>query len=73
MHIICWDNCHSHVARVLNNHKYLGKENWNMITVWWLVMTKGKYVSNFHLFMTYIGFIVLFALVILAKLAIAAS
>ena len=72
MHIICWDNCHSHVARVLNNHKYQGKENWNMVSVWWLIMTKGKYVSNFHLFMTYIGFIVIFSLVALIKLVTAA-
>ena len=22
MHVICWDNCHNHVARVLNNLQY---------------------------------------------------
>ena len=67
MHNICCDNCHSHVARVLNNHRYMGKENWTMISVWWLIMTKGKYVSRFHVLMTYIGFIVIAAIFLFFK------
>ena len=59
MHNLFCDNCHSHVARVLNNINYQGKSNWNMVSVWWLVMTQGKYVSWAHVIFTYIGFIVL--------------
>ena len=62
MHNLFCDNCHSHVARALNNVKYQGKTNWNMVTVWWLVMTQGKYVSWGHVIATYIGFIVILAI-----------
>ena len=64
MHNICCDNCHSHVARVLNNHRYMGKENWTMVSVWWLLITDGKYVSYVHLFWTYLGFLVILGLIL---------
>ena len=67
MHNICCDNCHSHVARALNNFKYRGKDNWTMISVWWMLNTESKYVSNYHLFMSYIGFIVLLSLFLFVK------
>ena len=38
MHNIFCDNCHSHVARVLNNFKYRGRENYNMVTVAWMLV-----------------------------------
>ena len=69
MHNICCDNCHSHVARALNNHKYRGKDNWTMVSVWWLLMTEGKYVSTMHIFLTYIGFFILVAIFLTLKFA----
>jgi len=39
MHNICCDNCHSHVARILNNLNYKGKSNYTMIDVWWMCTT----------------------------------
>jgi len=69
MHNICCDNCHSHVARALNNHKFRGKENWTMISVWWLIMTEGKYVSFKHIIFTYIGFVILLTIFLLLKYA----
>ena len=45
IHNICCDNCHSHVAKVLNNHSYRGKTDWNMVNIWWMLMTESKYVS----------------------------
>jgi len=67
MHNICCDNCHSHVARVLNNHRYMGKENWTMVSVWWLLITDGKYTSIGHIFWTYLGFIVILAIIFTVK------
>ena len=69
MHNICCDNCHSHCARALNNFKYRGKEDWTMISVWWLIMTEGKYVSTKHILYTYGGFVVILTLCILLKFA----
>ena len=54
MHNLFCDNCHSHVAQVLNNNKYQGKTNWNMVSVWWLCCTQSTYVSWSHLVWTYI-------------------
>ena len=54
MHNIFCDNCHSHVARVLNNLKYKGRSNYTMIDVWWMCMVNSKYVSWTHVLFTYI-------------------
>ena len=57
MHNICCDNCHSHVARVLNNLNYKGRSNYTMIDVWWMCLVNSKYVSILHVFYTYIFWI----------------
>ena len=59
MHNICCDNCHSHVAQALNILKYKGYDNHTMITVWWMVLTRGRYVHCKHFFFTYIGWILI--------------
>ena len=64
MHNICCDNCHSHVARVLNNLKYKGRDNYTMIDVWWMLIVSGKYVSWLHVLYTYLGFLVISGLVV---------
>ena len=63
MHNLCCDNCHSHVANVLNNFRYQGRENWTMVGVWWLLICKGRYVSWATLFRTYLGFLVILAII----------
>jgi hypothetical protein len=65
MHNICCDNCHSHVANVLNEMKYRGSDNWNMFSVWWLCCSKSKYVGFMGFFKTYIGFLILAFVVLL--------
>ncbi len=59
MHNICCDNCHSHVARVLNNYAYMGRTNWTMVDVWWMCISQSKYVSWGAVIKTYIGWIVI--------------
>ena len=60
MHNIFCDNCHSHVARVLNILKYKGRTNYTMIDIWWMCLVSSKYVSCVHVFYTYVLY--LFAL-----------
>ena len=62
MHNICCNNCHSHVARVLNKYQYRGKSNYTMVDVWWLTISQSKYVSWGHIIKSYIGFIIIMAL-----------
>ena len=57
MHNICCDNCHSHVARVLNILKYKGRTNYTMIDIWWMCLVKSNYVSAKHVVLTYILYI----------------
>ena len=56
-HNIFVNNCHSHVAYVLNQLNYKGRNNYNMVSIWWMLITKGKYVNCCGFFKTYIGFL----------------
>ena len=40
------NNCHSHVAEVLNLLKYRGKSSWSMFDIWWLVVKEGKVIKE---------------------------
>ena len=57
-HNLCLNNCHSHCAYVLNLLKYNNKSNYTMFHIWWMLITKGKYISFKHIIKTYIGFII---------------
>lgn len=46
MHNIFCDNCHSHVARTLNDMQYDGRTDWNMLRVWSAIWLKGRWVST---------------------------
>ena len=63
-HNIFINNCHSHVAYVLNQLNYRGKNNYNMISIWWILITKGKYVSFCGFFKTYLGFLIISLLIL---------
>lgn len=64
MHNICCDNCHSHVAHVLNQADYQGG-GWNMVNVWWLYIRKGEYTGITGFLKTYAGFAVVCTLIII--------
>ena len=71
MHNICCDNCHSHVARVLNNLNYKGRSNYTMVDVWWMCLAHGKYVSVSHIlnnFALFTFILVIYAIVQICKL-----
>ena len=57
-HNLCCNNCHSHVACVLNQLKYKGKNNYTMVHIWWMLILKGKYISICSFIKTYLGFFV---------------
>ena len=52
-HNIFCDNCHSHVAQVLNILEYKGKSNYTMVHVWWMCIVSSRYVHCCHVFKTY--------------------
>ena len=51
------NNCHSFVANALNKLNYKGKNNYNMVDVWWILCTRSKYLSWGDLAKTYSGFL----------------
>ena len=53
------NNCHSFVARCLNHLKYNGKNNYNMVSVWWMFLLRGRYVNCKRFLKTYCGFFVI--------------
>ena len=63
-HNLCINNCHSHVAYVLNQLNYKGKNNYTMFSIWWMLITKGKYVSFCGFFKTYIWFLIILLVVV---------
>jgi transmembrane protein 222 len=63
MHNICCNNCHSHVARALNKYQYRGRDDYTMVDVWWMCCTQSRYVSWAHVAKTYLGFIIMVALI----------
>ncbi|CAG9320368.1 unnamed protein product [Blepharisma stoltei] len=70
-HNLCCNNCHSHVAYVLNQAGYKGTQ-WNMFKVFCLISLKGQYVGFKGFAKTYAGFaimILIFSILIYFLLA----
>ena len=61
-------NCHNFPVDVLNNLQYKGKNNYNVVNLWWIFLTKSKYVSKYGLFKTYIGFVLIVIIIYIIKL-----
>ena len=65
MHNLFCNNCHSHVASVLNKYKYNGRNDYNMIDVWMMTIRRSQYVGWRTVIQTYIGFIVMACFILL--------
>jgi len=59
MHNLLCDNCHSHVSMALNQMRYKGCSNWNMVNVCLLMLINGKFVSIWGFLKTWIPFFIL--------------
>ena len=66
-HNLFCNNCHSHCAYVLNVVNYKKKSNYNMVSIWWMVTLKSKYVNFMGFVKSYIGFFVFLILVFWIK------
>ena len=67
-HNIFINNCHSHVAYVLNQLNYKGKNNYNMVSIWWMLILRGRYVSFCGFFKTYLGFLIIILIILIIYL-----
>jgi hypothetical protein len=64
MHNLLMDNCHHHVAVVLNELRYLGFSKWGTVSLHFLMMRRSRFVSVSRFLMTYGGFFCIVALVV---------
>ena len=58
------DNCHSHVARCLNEMEYMGRTDWSMVGVGALVILNGKWVSLSHALCVWVPFLAVLAIIL---------
>ena len=65
MHNLFCNNCHSHVAYVLNLSG--DEKKWNMVSVWWVLIWKGKYLGCSGFVKTYFWFVILVTVVFLVS------
>ena len=63
MHNICMDNCHSHVARCLNEMRYGGSRAWNMVTLAFWVALRGSFVTPGRALAAYLPSLVLWVII----------
>jgi hypothetical protein len=68
MYNFCCMNCHSFVAHAMNEMRYDGREDWNMVRVWWYLTTRSTYVSWLALFRTYLPAIIIYGAIIALSL-----
>jgi transmembrane protein 222 len=67
IHNLFCDNCHSHVARALNEMEYDGKTNWTMFSVFFLTILSSKYISASGILKTYFPFLILLMIYLFFK------
>lgn len=68
VHNLFMENCHHHVAVVLNQLRYRGYAHWNTWSLHWLMMRRSSFVSLPRFLVTYAGLFVLFGVVLLIVL-----
>ena len=64
MHNICFQNCHSHVATVLDKVKYFKFQNWNMIILAIWMFFFGRFPNTPAFLYSFAPSIVIYGLVV---------
>lgn len=57
MHNLCCDNCHSHVARCLNDMRYKNSTSWNMLKLGVMMFFFGKFTDTWGAVKTFAPFL----------------
>lgn len=68
MHNIVCDNCHSHVALVLNHLKYQGRSDWNQVRLFAALWAHGKWVHPSQRVFVFLPFLILLTVVVVVIL-----
>jgi hypothetical protein len=65
MHNLLLQNCHHHVAHVLNGLQYKNRKSWGTVSLILFLMAKSSYVSPARFFKTWGVFFVICAVIII--------
>lgn len=57
MHNLICNNCHSHVAKALNELEYKNFKHWNTLTLLCLLFAQGKFASPLRFAWTFVPFL----------------
>lgn len=63
-HNLVLDNCHCHVAFVLNQLEYGGKKNWNQVRIFKEIWLRGKWVRRQDAILVFAPFLVLLSVLV---------
>ena len=64
------NNSHSFIAKILNDLNYKGRNDYNMIDIWWIFLSRSRYISWIDLFKTYSGLIIILSLILIIYIII---
>ena len=73
IHNLCCDNCHSHVARALNEMRYDGRSDWNMVLLAALLFFWGEFVTPMRAVGIYLPFLIGVAVILALRFGLAAQ
>lgn len=65
MHNLALNNCHSHVATLLNEISYDGRRNWNQLRVFYALWRHGHWVRKTVAFRAFAPFFLILSLLII--------
>lgn len=57
------NNCHHHVADVLNRLGYQSRSDWTQVSIWWMCLSQSSYVSKAAILKTYLPFLVVMLMI----------
>lgn len=68
-HNLCFQNCHSHVATVLDDVEYLGVQRWNMVILAFWMFFGGRFVSFQRFLISFLPSIIFYGVILLISLS----
>ncbi len=58
------NNCHHHVAEVLNELHYQGRADWSQFDIWWICIKSSSYVNFCAVLKVYLPFLIIVGIVL---------
>jgi len=70
VHMLLWNNCHSHVGMALNKLHFRGVTHWNTLFLICFMCLFSRYVSWRRMFFTWLPFLIMVSIILLISLLV---